>query len=131
MNLALCAAAAAGVQVGAAIVASRFALQEVQPLTLAMLRYAVGALVLLPFAVRALRGNPVRPLPRDLVAMAAPGIGQFGVLIALLNLGLQRLSTLLGWALLGESPGAATWLAMALVASDVWLDTRPADNPAP
>lgn len=136
--------------------------------------------------------------------MVALGTGQFGVLIALLNLGLQRLSsaqaalasvaalavlawheewpgrmlhfsatawaviafvglsngigyfwwlyalnhesptrvtvflalnpvtaTLLGWALLGESQGAATWLAMALVASGLWLATRPADNPAP
>lgn len=34
LNLALCAAAAAGVQVGAAIVASRFALQQVPPLML-------------------------------------------------------------------------------------------------
>lgn len=56
------------------------------------------------------------------------GIGQFGVLITLLNLGLQRLS-LDGrcWAI----TGAATWPAMALEASGQWLGTRRADNPAP
>ena len=86
-------------QVGAAIVASRFVVAEVPPLTLAMLRYAVGFLCLLPFAWSALRpgpgtaraGPPVgRSLAGDLLAMAALGIGQFGVLIALLNYGLQH-----------------------------------------
>jgi drug/metabolite transporter (DMT)-like permease len=79
------------VLVGAAIVATRFAVAEVPPLTLAMLRYAVGFLCLLPFAWRAWQAEgPRRPMPpqRDLLAMAALGIGQFGILIALLNWGL-------------------------------------------
>jgi drug/metabolite transporter (DMT)-like permease len=84
------------VQVGAAIVASRFVVAEVPPLTLAMLRYAVGFLCLLPFAWHILRGaSPqpaVRPPARDLAAMAALGIGQFGILIALLNWGLQHVA---------------------------------------
>jgi len=92
------AAAATGVQVGAAIVASRFAVAEVPPLTLAMLRYAVGFCCLLPFAWRGLRQSaPAAPAPTvtrsragDLLAMAALGIGQFGILIALLNFGLQH-----------------------------------------
>ncbi len=93
------AAAAASVQVGAAIVASRFVVAEVPPLTLAMLRYAVGFLCLLPFACHALRARPGRlamsptvgrSRAADLLAMAALGIGQFGVLIALLNYGLQH-----------------------------------------
>lgn len=92
MNLALWAAAGTGVQVGAALVASRYAVAEVPPLTLAMLRYGIGALVLLPFAAHALARDPLpRPPGRDLLAMAALGIGQFGVLIALLNFALQRL----------------------------------------
>ncbi|TFZ08103.1 DMT family transporter [Ramlibacter humi] len=90
MNLALWAAAATGVQVGAAIVASRFAVGEVPPLTLAMLRYAIGFACLLPFALRARRALITAPA-RDLAAMAALGIGQFGVLIALLNFGLQHM----------------------------------------
>jgi len=75
--------------VGAAIVASRFAVAEVPPLTLAMLRYAIGFACLLPFAWRGVAGMR-RAHGRDLAAMAALGIGQFGVLIALLNYGLQH-----------------------------------------
>ena len=52
MNFALLATAAARVQVGAAIVASRMVVAEVPPLTLAMLRYAIGFLCLLPFVFR-------------------------------------------------------------------------------
>jgi drug/metabolite transporter (DMT)-like permease len=77
------------VQVGAAIVASRFAVAEVPPLTLAMLRYAIGFLCLLPFALSALRRLERLPPAGDLWAMAALGTGQFGILIALLNWGLQ------------------------------------------
>ncbi len=99
MNLALVAAAAAGVQVGAATVASRFALDEVAPLTLAMLRYGIGALCLLPFALaqwqrqRAHRRYPTPgPLAwRDWLAMGLLGIGQFGLLIAALNFGLMHI----------------------------------------
>lgn len=85
-------------QVGAAIVASRFAVAEVPPLTLAMLRYAVGFACLLPFAWMSLsagRGAARQPAAgtsraADLLAMAALGVGQFGVLIALLNFGLRH-----------------------------------------
>jgi drug/metabolite transporter (DMT)-like permease len=103
VNWALVAAAATGVQVGAATVASRFAVAEVPPLTLAMLRYVVGFACLAPFAARELaRAVPPASAPApapvtgrratDFAAMAALGIGQFGVLIALLNFGLQRLA---------------------------------------
>lgn len=92
MKLAWWAAAATGVQVGAAIVVTRFAVAEVPPLTLAMLRYALGFLCLAPFAWRAWqRGARSLPAAPDLAAMAALGIGQFGLLIALLNFGLQRI----------------------------------------
>jgi drug/metabolite transporter (DMT)-like permease len=84
---ALIAAAGSSVLVGAGIAVSRLALGEVPPLTLAMLRYAIGFACLLPFAWRIrLRGSL-----RDMTGMALLGIGQFGVLIALLNFGLQRI----------------------------------------
>jgi drug/metabolite transporter (DMT)-like permease len=92
MNPALWAAAATGVQVGAAIVASRFVVAEVPPLTLAMLRYAIGCLCLLPFAIAAGRSMWRTAPASDLAAMAALGIGQFGVLIALLNWGLLHVT---------------------------------------
>ena len=102
MNLALLAAASTGMQVGAASVASRFALSEVAPLTLAMLRYAIALLCLAPFLLPGLLARP-RPVPiertpstpwvpREWVALGALGIGQFGLLIAALNYGLQQLS---------------------------------------
>lgn len=76
--------------VGAGIVASRFVVAEVPPLTLALLRYAIGALCLLPFAFGGLRAAARHARGRDLAAMAALGIGQFAVLIAFLNWGLQH-----------------------------------------
>jgi drug/metabolite transporter (DMT)-like permease len=85
------------VLVGAAIVASRFAVGEVPPLTLAMLRYAIGFACLVPPAWQALASerNTAAGLlgapARDLAAMAALGIGQFGILIAFLNFGLQHI----------------------------------------
>lgn len=82
-------------QVGAAIAVSRLAVGEVPPLTLAMLRYAIGFACLAPFAWRERQAAFAAPrlhggLP-DLAGMAVLGILQFGVLIALLNFGLQRL----------------------------------------
>lgn len=100
LNLALLAAAATGVQVGAAIVASRFVVAEVPPLTLALLRYAIGFACLLPFFLKsfmapALDGNAQTAIKNiaiaDWLAMAALGTGQFAVLIALLNYGLQHI----------------------------------------
>src|SRR3990167_3240087 len=62
---------------------------------LRLLRDAIGFLSLLPFVWRPLRAPPwpagtARPPGRDLLAMAALGVGQFALLIALLNLGLQH-----------------------------------------
>ncbi|MGE0314611.1 MAG: DMT family transporter [Lautropia sp.] len=85
-RLALAAAAATGVQVGAAIVATRFVVGETTPGALAMMRYAIGFLCLLPAAVSMRR---VRFERRDLLPIALLGITQFGILVALLNVGLQ------------------------------------------
>ena len=83
--------------VGAGIAFSRLALVEVPPLTLAMLRYAIGFACLAPFAWRQrhsfMQAPPVHDRTRDLVAIAGLGVVQFGVLIALLNLGLQRIAS--------------------------------------
>ena len=102
-RLALWAAAATGVQVGAAIVATRFVANDVPPLTLAMLRYLIGFLCLAPFAWQHFRqfwqsayrlnatNLEANQFQNDLLVMAALGIGQFAVLIALLNWGLQHI----------------------------------------
>jgi drug/metabolite transporter (DMT)-like permease len=106
INLPLLAAAATGVQVGAVIVASRLIVAEVQPATLALLRYATGFTVMLtwmgvlrqiqrsehtPPAQRASEGITFKPRMKDAIAIALLGIGQFGLLIALMNWGLQRI----------------------------------------
>lgn len=82
-------AAAVGVQVGAAIVATRFVVGELGPATLAGLRYAIGLATLLPFVLAA--REPATITPREWPRIALLGIGQFALLIALLNIGLQTL----------------------------------------
>jgi drug/metabolite transporter (DMT)-like permease len=85
-TLALAAAAVTGVQVGAALVASRFVIHDIGPASLAFLRYAIAVLCLAPFVIA---GRRVRFAPRDLLFVMGLGIVQFGILIALLNFGLQ------------------------------------------
>ncbi len=105
---ALWAAAAVGVQVGAATVASRFAIEQAGPATLAFLRYLIGAACLLPF-VLATRW-PRIPL-RDLLVIAALGTVQFAVLIALLNVGLQHVPAARAALILATMPLATMVLA--------------------
>lgn len=84
--LATAAAAATGIQVGSAMVATRFVVDQTGPASLALLRYAIGFLCLLPVVLAAPRA---RFAGRDLLPIALLGITQFGILIALLNYGLQ------------------------------------------
>ena len=83
--LAVLAAAATGVQVGAAITATRYVAADISPASLAFLRYAIGVACLVPPLMFA----RVRFARADILPIAALGIGQFGVLIALLNYGLR------------------------------------------
>jgi drug/metabolite transporter (DMT)-like permease len=80
------AAATTGVLVGSSIVATRFVIDQAGPASLALLRYLIGFSCLLPAVL--LRA-PTRFAPRDVVPIALLGITQFGVLIALMNYGLQ------------------------------------------
>jgi hypothetical protein len=80
------AAAATGVQVGAAIVATRYVAADISSASLAFLRYAIGVACVAPAVAMAAR---VRFARADILPIAALGIGQFGILIALLNYGLR------------------------------------------
>jgi drug/metabolite transporter (DMT)-like permease len=84
--LAVVAAAATGVQVGSAIVATRFVIYQTDPVTLAFLRYLIGFCLLFLPAWRSAHGWFDR---RDLLPIAGLGIAQFGILIVLMNYGLQ------------------------------------------
>jgi drug/metabolite transporter (DMT)-like permease len=85
-TLALLAAAATGVQVGAAITATRYVAADISPASLAFLRYVIGVACLIPAIAMAPR---IRFARQDILPIALLGIGQFGVLIALLNYGLR------------------------------------------
>jgi drug/metabolite transporter (DMT)-like permease len=84
--LALTAAALTGIQVGAAITATRYVADAISPASLAFLRYLIGVACLVPVVAMAPR---IRFARVDVLPIALLGIGQFGVLIALLNYGLK------------------------------------------
>lgn len=100
--------------VGAGIVASRFVVADVPPLTLAMLRYGIGFACLAPFALPALREALAALRAPDAVAMAALGIGQFGVLIAFLNWGLLHIGAAQAALIFSLFPLLTLLLAAAL-----------------
>ena len=80
------AAAATGILVGSAIVATRFVIDQTGPASLALLRYLIGFCCLLP---PVLLSGRVRFERRDLVPIGLLGITQFGILITLMNYGLR------------------------------------------
>jgi drug/metabolite transporter (DMT)-like permease len=77
------AAAATGILVGSAIVATRFVIDQSTPLSLALLRYLIGFCVLLPALLSARSIGRIRR--GDVLPIGLLGIAQFGILIALLN----------------------------------------------
>ncbi|HZC77325.1 MAG TPA: DMT family transporter [Ktedonobacterales bacterium] len=105
------ASAATGVQVGAAIVATRFVIGQTSPASLALLRYAIGFCCLLPPALLTRR---VRLERRDLLPIALLGIVQFGVVVALLNFALQHISSTRTALIFATFPLLTMLLAAAL-----------------
>jgi drug/metabolite transporter (DMT)-like permease len=100
-SLAVLAAAITGIQVGAAITATRYVAADISPASLAFLRYAIGVACLIP-AVATARG--FRFAKRHIVPIAALGIGQFGILIALLNYGLKTVPAARGALIFATFP---------------------------
>lgn len=86
-GLAALAAAGTGVQIGATLVATRFIAADLGPASLALLRYGIGILCLLPLAWPSLRG--LRIAPQDRLPLALLGILQFAAQIILLNIALR------------------------------------------
>lgn len=82
------AAAATGIQVGAALVGSAAVVGQTGSGMLGLARYAVALLILAPVAWH-IKGPPIAPADRWPVALI--GIGQFGVLIALLNVAVRHI----------------------------------------
>lgn len=109
--LAAVAAAVAGVLVGAAMVATRFVIEQTDPASLALLRYLIGVVCLLPPLLLAPR---VRFAPRDLLPICLLGIVQFGVLIALLNYALQFIPSARASLIFASFPFLTMLLAAAI-----------------
>lgn len=105
------AAAVTGVQVGSAIVATRFVIDQTDPASLALLRYAIGFCCLVPAV---LWGQRVAFARRDILPIALLGIGQFGVLVALLNYGLRSVPASRGALVFATLPLLTMILAVAL-----------------
>jgi hypothetical protein len=91
-NILLPAAVAAvnGILVGAAIVATRFVIDQSSPASLALLRYGSGCCCLLPPLLWLPRARFER---RDLLPIGLLGVTQFGVVVCLLNFALQHISS--------------------------------------
>jgi drug/metabolite transporter (DMT)-like permease len=102
-RLALAAAALVGVQVGACIAGSRWLVNDLGPVSLTFLRYAIALASLVPFLAGA-RAALARLAPREALAAALLGITQFGILIALLNVGLTHVGAGLGALLFATFP---------------------------
>lgn len=105
------AAAAVGILVGSAMVATRFVIDQSSPLSLALLRYVIGFSVLLPPALLSAR---MRVEPRDLLPISLLGIGQFGILIVLLNYALELIPAARAALIFATLPLLAMVMASAL-----------------
>jgi drug/metabolite transporter (DMT)-like permease len=101
ISLAVLAAAITGIQVGAAITATRYVAADISPASLAFLRYAIGVACLIPAVAMVRR---IRFARADIVPIAALGIGQFGILIALLNYGLKTVPAARGALIFATFP---------------------------
>lgn len=104
-------AATNGVLIGSAMVATRYVIGEATPASLAFWRYFIGLCCLLPFV---LLGARVRFARRDLLPIGLLGVGQFGILIVLLNFGLQYITSARGALIFSAMPLLTMLLAAAL-----------------
>ena len=101
-RLAVAAAAASGVLVGSAMVATRYVVDQTGPGSLALMRYAIGFLCLAPAMLAS--GQAMRFTRRDVLPIAILGITQFGILIALLNYGLRFIPSARGALIFAAMP---------------------------
>jgi drug/metabolite transporter (DMT)-like permease len=99
------------VLVGAGLVATRPLLELAGPASLAFLRYAIGAALLTPVALVHARAGVARC---DLLPVAALGVGQFGILIVLLNWSLETITSGRAALLFATMPVMSLVLAVAL-----------------
>ncbi len=105
------AAAAAGVLVGTGIVATRFVIDQTEPLPLALLRYLIGLACLLPPALLAPK---IRFERGDLLPIGLLGVLQFAGIVGLLNYALAYITAALGALIFATVPLLTLLLAALL-----------------
>lgn len=111
-RLAVAAAAASGVLVGSAMVATRYVVDQTGPGSLALMRYAIGFLCLAPAMLAS--GQAMRFAKGDVLPIAILGITQFGILIALLNFGLRFIPSARGALIFAAMPLITMMIGAAL-----------------
>ena len=109
--LVIAAAVVTAVLVGATMVATRFVIDQTDPASLALLRYAVGSACLVPVALAA---GGIRFRRPDIVQICVLGIAQFAILVALLNYGLLYIGAARGALIFSTLPLMTMVLAAAL-----------------
>lgn len=114
----MAAAAISGILVGATIVTTRFVIDQSSPAALALLRYAIGSLCLLPAA---LLSRQMRFARRDLLPIAILGIVQFAVVVTLLNYALQFIPSARAALIFATFPLLTMIIAAALGREQVTL----------
>ncbi len=97
---------------GASIVATRYVVDQTDPVTLAFLRYLIAVACLLPVTIWLLRYH--RPSPRDLLALAVLGLAFFGLFPWLFTLSLQYTTAARGALALATAPLMALGIATVL-----------------
>lgn len=94
------------------MVATRIVVDEISPTSLALLRYVIGALCI-AIPLLAMRRRP-RFARADIVPIALLGIGQFAVLVVLLNVALRSISAARGAVIFASMPLMTMVLGAAL-----------------
>lgn len=105
------AAAVAGVLVGTGIVATRFVIEQTDPLALALLRYLIGLACLLPLAMLAPK---IRFERGDLLPIGLLGVLQFAGIVGFLNTALLYITAALGALIFATVPLLTLLLAALL-----------------
>ncbi len=105
-------ASGTGIQVGAALVATRLVVDQADPASLAFLRYSIAVLCLLPFLLIS------RPWPRmglrDFLAISGLGVVQFAMVVVVLNYAVTLIPAARAALIFSAFPLVAMLVAAAL-----------------
>ncbi len=105
------AATGTGIFVGSTIVATRYVVHEIEPASLAFLRYLIAFVCLAPLVILA---DWVKIAAKDWFPICLLGVGQFGILVILFNFGMQFIPSARGAMLFAIFPLLTLLIASAI-----------------